>query len=122
MTEELTLDKCVLVHCDSKAEDADVYRANSLAFLTHWDCHHDIVVCVNAGIRQEYATFPAAGAAWWKSVISQSRYRDKKRCIKRAKRQEFCTKRKTHVHDEDFDYIDAASQSSSLMWITNEAT
>jgi hypothetical protein len=118
---ELTIDKCVLVHCDSTAGDASKYRSSSLAFLGHWQAETSLVACVNGGIRKEYNSFSPAGAAWWRSVVGQSRYCDKKRQIDKARRADFCRKKNVPLHGEDFDYVDAASQSTSLLWLSNEA-
>jgi hypothetical protein len=120
MSDEITVDKCVLVHCYSKAEDAEAYRNAGLAFVNHWNGNVELVACTNGGITGEYSTLTEIGKTWWDSVVSQSRYREKKRCLSRAKKEDFCKKRKTFIHREDFDYIDAASQSTSKVWITNE--
>jgi len=118
---ELTIDKCVLVHCDSAAQDAQQYRPNSVAFLDRWNVDTALVACVNGGIRREYNSFPPMGTAWWRSVVGQSRYRDKGRAIAQAQRTNFRRRQKVPLHSEDFDYVDAASQSNSLLWLSNEA-
>jgi hypothetical protein len=119
---ELTVDKCVLVHCDSKAEDAQQYREKSLAFLEHWKTNTQLVACRNPGIAKEFSAMPPAGAEWWRSVVGQSRYRDKKRVIRKPQRDDFRNRANVPLHGEDFDYVDAASQSDSLLWLSNEAT
>lgn len=119
---ELTVDKCILVHCDSTSKDAGQYRVNSLAFLDKWNRQTELVACVNGGIRREYNSFPAMGAAWWRSVVGQSRYRDKRRSIAQPQRVTFRQRENVPLHGEDFDYVDAASQSDSLLWLSNEAT
>lgn len=117
---ELTIDKCVLVHCDSAAQDAQEYRSNSRAFFYHWQQETPLVACVNGGIKSEYQALPPMGATWWRSVVSQSRYRDKHRAITQAHRVTFRQQKGVPLHREDFDYVDAASQSSSLLWLSNE--
>jgi len=119
---ELTIDKCVLVHCDSAAEDARRYRVNSLAFLDKWNKECELVACVNSGIKKEYNSFPMMGATWWRSVVGQSRYREKTRQVKKPQRDNFCKKKKVPLHGEDFDYVDAASQSDTRLWLSNETT
>lgn len=117
---ELTIDKCVLVHCDSVAQDAQQYRSNSLAFLNRWQREAALVACVNGGIRKEYNGFSVVGAAWWRSVVGQSRYRDKRRAIAQPQRVSFRQRENVPLHGEDFDYVDAASQSDSQLWLSNE--
>lgn len=119
---ELTIDKSVLVHCDSTSQDAQRYRSNSLAFLDRWKEETELVACVNGGIRKEYNSLPAMGATWWRSVVSQSRYRDKRRTIAQAQRVSFLRRENVPLHGEDFDYVDAASQSDSRLWLSNERT
>lgn len=119
---ELTIDKCVLVHCDSAAEDAQQYRNNSLAFLDKWNSESELVACVNGGIRREYSNFPPMGAAWWRSVVGQSRYRDKRRSIVQSERVSFQQRENVPLHSEDFDYVDAASQSDTRLWLSNEVS
>lgn len=117
---EVTVDKCVLVHCDSAAVDAQQYRASGLAFLEHWKAKPVLVACLNPGIRKEYSNLSKAGADWWRSVVGQSRYCDKKRQIREPQRDDFRRKKDIPLHGEDFDYVDAASQSTSLLWLSNE--
>lgn len=117
---ELTIDACVLIHCSSAAQDAVQYRSRSLAFLGHWNAKASLVACVNAGIKKEYNDLSSAGADWWRSVVGQSRYCQKARSIAHPQRLDFRQKRKVPLHAEDFDYVDAASQSDSLLWLSNE--
>jgi hypothetical protein len=118
---ELTIDKCVLVHSDSASQDAQQYRSNGLAFLDRWQRETELIACVNGGIRREYNGFPPLGAAWWRSVVGQSRYREKQRAVAQAQRVSFRKRENVPLHGEDFDYVDAASQSNSLLWLSNEA-
>lgn len=120
--DELTVDKCVLTHCDSAAIDAALYRDNGLAFIDFWKAKTSLVACLNPGIRKEYSNLSPAGVVWWRSVVGQSRYRDKTRCVSQAQRLDFRRKQKVPLHGEDFDYVDAASQSSSSIWLCNENT
>ena len=118
---ELTVDKCVLVHCDSSAEDAQQYRSNSLGFLCHWDTDTSLVACVNGGITRDYDSFSEIGKTWWTSVTLQNRYRNIARAISQPRRVDFMKRMKVPLHHADFDYVDAASQSNSLVWLSNEA-
>jgi hypothetical protein len=120
MCEEITVDKCVITHCDSAGVDAPRYKRSSLAFVEYFRTNTAIVVCVNAGIAREYSTFTQFGKTWWASVTNQSRFREKGRKIKPAKRDEFRTRQRVPLHDSDFDYVDAASRSNSLLWLSNE--
>lgn len=52
MADEITVDKCVITHCDSAAADATQYRKGSLAFVEHFRANTAMVVCVNPGIRR----------------------------------------------------------------------
>ena len=117
---ELTIDKCVLVHCDSKAADAAQYRSSSLAFLGRWSADASLVACVNAGIRKEYVALSPAGIQWWRAVVTQSRYCEKRRQIQNAQRVSFRQRDNVPLHGEDFDYVDAASQSNTRRWLSNE--
>jgi hypothetical protein len=120
MDEELTIDKCVLLHCDSQGEEAPLYREKSIEFLAHWVTETMLVACVNAGILAEYTRLSVTGKQWWAAVIQQSRYRMKSRAIRTPQRDDFCRRQKVPLHGEDFDYVDAASQSNSLLWLSNE--
>lgn len=52
--------------------------------------------------------------------MAQSRYREKRRSIAQAQRVNFCRRENVPLHRADFDYVDAASQSNSRLWLCNE--
>ena len=81
-----------------------------------------MVVCVNGGIRLEYSSLSPHGQIWWASVVAQSRYRNKPKAIRQPQRVDFVKKKNVPLHSEDFDYVDAASQSNTLVWLSNEGT
>jgi len=120
MPEELTIDKCVLLHCDSRGDDAETYCESSKAFIHYWKIKTTLFACLNGGIDKEYTQLSQAGQTWLVGVMIENRYARKKRCIKGAQRVDFREKKNVPLHDADFDYVDAASQSTSLLWLSNE--
>lgn len=119
---EFTIDRCVLVHCNSAGEDAACFHTNSLGFARYFFATPDCVMCRNGGISKEFAGLCGFAATWYAGIVGQMRYRDKPRMIKQPRRLDFVKKQNVPLHGADFDYVDAASQSSTRIWLSNEAT
>lgn len=120
MPEELTVDKCVLLHCDSRGYGAERYCENGKAFIRYWSSNQSLFACLNSGIDREYMQLSETGQTWLAGVMIENRYARKKRCIFHPQRIDFQKKMKVPLHGEDFDYVDAASQSNTHLWLSNE--